>query len=564
MILNLHVKNFALIDEIDIDFTDGLNILTGETGAGKSVILGSLNIALGSKADKDLIRTGCDHALVDITFLAKDKEIIDKLNEYDIETVDDTVTIQRKILAQRSTFRINGENVSAAVVKDIALVLIDVYGQHDYQNLLNHRKHIEFLDSYAYDDLKATLDQYKNTYNEYLRSKALIESPQIDEVKREREISVLEFQIEEIESAGFHANEEEEVLSKLKILENASKIRDSLMLIKSLIAENNENASDMISQSLKELSGISSFDNDLNSLYEDLNSVNELIFDFERRLSGMLDDYMPDEEELYNLRQRYDLINNLERKYGKTLEDVLGYLSEKQKELDDLKEYGNKRQACLDEFEKIKNRLDKEASKLSALRKKASVKFKKDMEENLKFLNFNQSLFDVKIEETDDFTANGKDKVNFLISVNPGEALKPLESVSSGGELSRIMLALKTLGVKNNNSRTLIFDEIDAGISGITAWKVAKKLAVLSTHNQIICITHLQQIASMADIHFEIRKEVSDDHKTFTYINKLDEEGEIREISRMLGDEFESDKFKENAIEIKKQAIEFKKSIISL
>ena len=561
MLLNLHVKNFAIIDEIDIDFSEGLNILTGETGAGKSIILGSLNIALGAKADKDLIRTGCEYALVEITFLAKEKEVIDKLNEYDIIPEDGEVLIQRKITPTRSVFKVNSENVTAAVIKDIASVLIDVYGQHDYQNLLNQRKHIEILDSYGDDDLNKALSEYKNTYSEYLKLKALTQSPEIDEVKREREISLLEYQIKEIEEASLKIGEEEEIEERLKVLENASKIQNSLNMVKGIINENEGNVSDMIDVSLREMSQIASFDDNLNSLFEDLNSVSAMISDIERNAGRLLDNYSPDEEELYRTRERFDLINNLERKYGRTIEDVLNYFEEKQKELNELIDYETKREEVLKAFEKIKVDLEKDAAKLTKIRKKTAEKFEKEIIENLTDLNFNQNEFKVEITPLDDYSPNGIDRVGFCISLNPGESVKPLENVSSGGELSRIMLALKTAGADKNNSQTYIFDEIDAGISGVTAWKVAKKLALLSLNHQIICITHLQQIASMADIHFEIRKEISDNSRTETIIEKLDKEGEIREISRMLGDEFESEKFRENAIEIKKQAMDYKNEI---
>ncbi|MCR4649733.1 MAG: DNA repair protein RecN [Lachnospiraceae bacterium] len=561
MLLNLHVKNFAIIDEIDIDFSEGLNILTGETGAGKSIILGSLNIALGAKADKDFIRSGCEYALVEITFRADSKEVIDKLSEYDIIPENDEVLIQRKIMPTRSVFKVNSENVTVSAIKDIACVLIDVYGQHDYQNLLNQRKHIEILDSFCKNDFEKALEKYKKTYAEYLELKKISESPEIDEVKREREMSLLEYQINEIEEASLKENEEEEVKERLSVLENASKIQNTLMSVKGLINENEGNASDSVDASLRELSGISNLDSNLGELFEDLNTISALISDFERKIGRMAEDYEANEEELDRYRARFDLINSLEKKYGRTISDVLEYLDEKNKELDELKDYEIKRIKVLEDFENIKEELKKEAGELTKLRKKYAVQFEKAIINNLTDLNFNQSEFKVVISESEDYRPNGKDKVSFEISVNPGEPLKPLESISSGGELSRIMLALKTCGADNGNLQTYIFDEIDSGISGVTAWKVAKKLAVLSLNNQIICITHLQQIASMADIHFEIRKEVSDDSRTNTYIDRLDEEGEIKEIARMLGDEFDSDKFRENAIEIKKQAMDFKKQI---
>ena len=561
MLLNLHIKNFALIDEIDIDFTEGLNILTGETGAGKSIILGSLNIALGAKADKDFIRTGEEYALVEITFKSDKEEFLKTLDENDISYEDDIVCIQRKILPQRSVFKINSQTVSASCVKEIADALIDVYGQHDYQNLLNSRKHIEILDDYSADGLKDCISEYKDTYTEYIKLKSLTESPKTDEVKREREISLLEYQINEIEAAALKKDEEEEVENKLRILENSSKIRDALSSVQGLIFDSEGCASSLTDMALRDLSSVSSFDSKLEDLFEELNNVSSSLSDIEREMGRLIEEFAPDDEELDRIRERYDLINELERKYGRTLEDVLKYLDEKKNELDEMTAYESKREEILRDYEKIKEKLAKVSSKLSEKRKEYAVKFEKEIIEGLSDLNFNQSKFKVNITELDDHTSNGKDKVNFEISLNPGEPYKPLENVSSGGELSRIMLALKTSVADRDNTETLIFDEIDAGISGVTAWKVAKKLALLSLNHQIICITHLQQIASMSDIHFEIKKEVSEDKRTNTYINKLDKDGEIKEIARMLGDENGSDKFIQNALEIKKQALDYKKQI---
>ena len=560
MLLNLHVKNFALIDEIDIDFSKGLNILTGETGAGKSIVLGSLAIALGAKADKDCIRTGEEFALVEITFTADTDEVRRKLIENDISLENDCVLIQRKITPLRSVFKLNSQTVTVSVIKDIASVLIDIYGQHDYQNLLNSRKHIEILDSFAKDIADAS-SGYKKTYSEYLRLKELAESPEIDELKREREISLLEYQINEIKSAALKVNEEEEVEERLKVLENAYKIQSTLSLVKDIMYDYESSAGEMINKSIREMSAISSYDSALGDLFDELNNIYSLVSDFERETVGLLEDYAPNEEELNRLRERYNLINELERKYGRTVENVLEYLGDKEKELEALEDYALKRESILKDYEKVKEALKKAADGLSEVRKKTAASFEKAITEGLSDLNFNQSSFKVAITEASYYTANGKDKVNFEISTNPGEPLKPLENVSSGGELSRIMLAIKTVGAKSDNTETLIFDEIDAGISGVTAWKVAKKLALLSKDHQIILITHLQQIAAMADVHFEIKKIVSDNSRTNTYIDVLDKEGEIKEIARMLGDESGSESFLENANEIKKQALDYKKSI---
>ena len=560
MLLNLHVKNFALIDEIDIDFNEGLNILTGETGAGKSVILGSLNIAMGAKAEKDVIRTGCEFALVEVLF-SVDKNTKDTLTEMGVSFDEDTLLVQRKITPQRSVFKVNGETFNATFVRSVSELLIDVYGQHDYQNLLNSKNHIDIFDSYLGDSFNDTLNDYKNTYKEYLRLKKELEAPLIDDQAREREIALLEYQINEIDETSLKEDEEENVETRLKVLENASKIQESLGNINNLISGEYSSASGSIDEALRELSGISHFDDNLEKLCDSLNSISEMITDFSREADNLYNEYSPDESELIMLRARYELINDLERKYGRTIEEVIKYRADKETELDKLRDLKDIREKLEKDFDKCKSDMDKKADKISSLRKNSTKAFNDSIEESLKDLNFNQSKFEVDITDAADYTNMGKDNVKFTISVNPGEALKALESVSSGGELSRIMLALKTVAASKDDVKSMIFDEIDAGISGTTAWQVAKKLALLSKSHQVICITHLQQIASMADAHFKIEKEVTDNERTSTYISLLDKDGEISEISRMLGDEEASDTFEDNALEIKKRALDYKKTI---
>ena len=561
MLLNLHVKNFALIDEIDMEFGNGLNILTGETGAGKSIILGSLNIALGAKADKELIRTGSEYALVELTFSANNRPVLEKLKEHEIEAEDNIVLIQRKILPNRSVFKINGETVNNSVVKDIASVLIDVYGQHDYQNLLNSKKHLDFLDSFAQKDINKALEEYRKSYNLYNDLQNKIKALEDDPSKREREVSLLQYQINEIEAASLKEDEEEEVSTRLKSLENSSKIQNSLGSVNFSLFEGDVNASSLIDSSLRELSTISEYDSKIEKLLEELNDISASVSELERESRSLYDEFSPDEKSLFELRERYELINDLERKYGRTIAEVLSYKEDKEKELEALYGFEENKKELEVSFEKAKDKISKDAEKLTKLRQKYAKEFSDSMVKALGELNFNQSKFEVKVEDLDSYTPNGKDNVSFVISTNPGEPLKNLENVSSGGELSRIMLALKSISADKENTESLIFDEIDSGISGVTAWTVAKKLALLSKNHQIICITHLQQIAAMADSHYEIVKSVSKDSRTNTSINSLDEDGRIKEISRMLGDDKASDTFKDNAVEILRQAEEYKKSL---
>lgn len=561
MLANLHVKNFALIDEVYVDFSNGLNVLTGETGAGKSIILGSLNLAFGGKADKDSIREGSDFALVEITFRIDDEFEKNYLKELDIYPEDGEILIQRKILPNKSVFKINGETVNASLVKDVTNVLIDVYGQHDYQYLLKPQKHIEIIDAYASKELDSQKDEYKLTYNKYQEYKKLLEAPEADESVREREISLLKYQINEIEAASLKVGEEEELSASLKFMENIEKIEEALSFAKNYLFEKNDSAGEMIDASLREVISVSSYDERLSELSERLNDISEMLSDVSRSISNYLEDSILDPGELQRIRFRYELINDLERKYGRTVEEVISFSEKKKEELDEMLLLSERRDELIAEFESVKKKLLKESAKIHDTRKKYGDVFTKELKSNLSDLNFNQCEFEVNFEESEEFLQSGKDKVNFLISTNPGESLKPLNNIASGGELSRIMLAIKTTCASENGNETFIFDEIDSGISGVTAWKVAEKLAILSRRHQVILITHLQQIASMADTHFEIKKVVEDDGRTHTLIDKLDEEGQIKEIVRMLGGDDMSVSFVKNAEELKKRADEYKSEL---
>ena len=561
MLQNLHVKNLALIDEADVDFTEGINILSGETGAGKSIILGSLNLALGAKADKDIIRTDCEYGYVELTFSVNDfqKEILEKM---DVFAEDDCVVLSRKITRQRSIFKVNGETVGNSDIKNIASILIDVYGQHDYRDLLNSQKHIDILDAFAGPKLKSALDEYKTIFERFNELKRLLCKPEMDEQKREREISLLNYQINEIAASSLKVGEEEEIEQKLKVLENSARIKEALSNVSRILYDDEFSVSSGVDRALKEMLSVSSFDSKLSYMSDSVSSVADELSDISRSIDTYLEDNDTDEETLAYLRERYELINELERKYGRTIEEVLSFKEDRIKELDELMNLETSRQRLSEELDKVLEKLSIKADEIHKLRTEYKDLIEESITRNLNDLNFIKSDFCVEIKTLDDFNFNGKDSVNFLISTNPGEPLKPLSNIASGGELSRIMLALKSVIANNDDIETLIFDEIDSGISGVTAWKVSEKLASLAVKHQIICITHLQQIAAMADRHFLIEKNVSDSNRTFTTISLLDYDGEINEISRMLGDDSSSGTFRDNAIELKNRAKEFKSQFI--
>lgn len=558
MLSTLHVKNFALIDEMFVDFSDGLNILTGETGAGKSIILGSLNLAFGGKADKDSIREGSDFALVEITFQIDNEYEKELLKELEVYPEDGEVLIQRKILPGKSVFRINGETVNASFVKEVTNILIDVYGQHDYQFLLKPYKHIEIIDSYASKELLPAMEEYSKEYERYAELKKILDSPEADEAMVEREISLLKYQINEIDAAALKNGEEEEISATLKVMENYEKIEEVLSFVNDSLYEKEASASELIDASLREIVSVSSYDERLSAASDSLNDISGLMYDLSRIISDYMEDSKLNPEELAKLRERYELINDLERKYGRTIEEVNSFALQKKDELEKIMLLSNKKEEIISEFETVKKHLEKLSQNVHNIRKKYAEGFEIELMKNLSDLNFNRCEFKVKIEESEEFLRNGTDKIEFLISTNPGENLRPLSNVASGGELSRIMLSIKTTCASKNDNETFIFDEIDSGISGVTAWKVAEKLAMLSKSHQVILITHLQQIASMADTHFEIRKVVGEDERTHTRIEKLDADGQIKELVRMLGGDDYNEAFVNNAEELKKRANDYK------
>lgn len=554
MLLQLHVKNLAIIDEVEVDFTEGLNILTGETGAGKSVILGSIHLALGAKADKDSIRDGAEYALVELVFQVENEEQKKKIELLDLPVEEDGVVIlQRKISPARSVFKVCGETVSASVLKELAPILLDIYGQHDYQSLLQDKKHLDILDSFGDKTLAEQKALLKEEYAKYLELKKFYDTPEMSPEQRERELSFARFEVDEIEKAKLVPGELEELESNLRKMENSGKVKEGLVRVLQLLKEEDSSCENSLNRALREMSHLSALDDDMAELEERMTEVDSLLRDLSRDLNFALEADNFDEREFVRVRERVDLINHLQIKYGKSIEQILNYAEER-------KTYIYRLENAAEESERIGKELaDKEAlleeyaKALRKLRQAEAVKLEKEIVEALHDLNFMQAEFAVSFEEAEQVGANGKDKVVFMISTNPGEKLRPLSAVASGGELSRIMLAIKTISAKRDDINTLIFDEIDSGISGKTAWKVSEKLGILAKSHQVICITHLPQIAAMADSHYCIEKS-EQNGKTVTNIEPLNEDGALNEVARLLGGEIITDAVLENAKELKIQA----------
>ncbi len=554
MLLHLHVKNFALIDEAEVDFTEGLNILTGETGAGKSVLLGSVNLALGAKADKDMIRQGAEYALVELIFQLDNEMQCEAIRKMDLPIEEENLVIlQRKILANRSVSKICGETVTAAQLKELAPILLDVYGQHDYQSLMHAKKHLAVLDSFAGESAKKCMERYRESYEEYCSLKKRMEAPEMSESERERELSFALFEAEEIEQATLKEGELEVLEQKLSKMENHEKIMKALSTALFLLKESDSASISGIERSLRELHAAGTVDEAVSDFAKRLEILDTDLSYLAREMSSYLEESEFNEEEFQVIRERVNLLNRLIMKYGKTISDVIAYGERVRERIAVLQNAEEEKRMLEQLFKEKKNTLHKLAQELSSYRKSDAKILEQEITDALVDLNFLQVKFEIAFEESNDFGTSGCDKVTFMISTNIGESLKPISSVASGGELSRIMLAIKTVSARRDEINTLIFDEIDSGISGKTAWKVSEMLGRLATDRQIISITHLPQIAAMADTHFHILKQEADG-KTKTDIIRLDNEGSLGEIARLLGGDVITEATMENARELRKQA----------
>ena len=551
MLQNLHVKNLALIDETEVEFGPGLNILSGETGAGKSIIIGSINLALGEKVQKEMLRDNGEAALVELIFFVEDADTIEAIRALDIEMEDDTVILSRKITGGRAIGRINGEAVSASKMKAVASLLIDIHGQHEHQSLLSKKKHLEILDTFAKEALGDKKEKLTQCYQEYRKLKDELEHANLDGEERARELSFLEYEVKEIEEAQLTVGEDEELEAVFRKYSNGKKIMDAVGAANAATSEDDESASERIGRALRELSSVSGYDERVKEMEEQLTEIDNLLSDFNHELASYLSDEEFDEETFYETEKRLDLINHLKSKYGNTIADILKYGEEKEERINVLNDYDAYLAGLQKNVSEKEKQLEQLSKKVSDIRKKESKKLTESIKNALLDLNFLDVQFTMEFAETD-YTANGIDDAQFLISTNPGEPVKPLGKVASGGELSRIMLAIKTV-MASDKIGTLIFDEIDSGISGRTAQMVSEKMNVLGRNHQIICITHLPQIAAMADSHFLIEKSV-ENQATVSKIHKLTDEQSVEELARMLGGVEITDTVLENAREMKQMA----------
>lgn len=556
MLLNLHVKNLAIIDEIEVEFSEGLNVLTGETGAGKSIIIGSINIALGGKVSKDIIRTGTEFALVELTFLAEDSEQINSLEKLGITLEEDVVVISRKITKCRTINRVNGETVSVSMLKSIADILIDIHGQNEQQSLLYKNKHIEIVDRYAAEKMCGRDMEFSEMYRQYKDMLVKYSEKEMSEEERLREVSFIRYELEQIEQAHLVKGEEEKLQERYRYLSNANEIKSGINEVYSLVEDSygdSQSVSQMLGRSSHILAKISGYDERLKELARQIADIDELIMDFNRDLQEYASDMDENGEEFAEVETRLDLVRTIKSKYGATTELVENYAKDLENKLEKYEAYEEYRANLEKKIEIYKIKLEKLGESISKIRKKCSAELEKRITDALIDLNFLQVKFEIAVRELDEFNSKGKDEVEFMISTNPGEDLKPIGQAASGGELSRIMLAIKAVLAEHDSIGTLIFDEIDVGISGRTAQKVAEKMAFIGHSHQVICISHLAQIAAMADHNYLIEKNNSL-NKTSTVIRQLEGDEIVEEIARILGGAKITDAVLESAREMKQLA----------
>ena len=554
MLVHLHVRNLALIEDIEVEFGPGLNILTGETGAGKSILLGSMQLILGGRSAKDMIRTGASNALVELLFQVENPRAEASLRELGVETSDGQVLLTRKLMDGRSINKINGETCTVAQMKAAASCLLDIHGQHEHPSLLYQDKQLEILDIYGKEEIFPAKDNVQTAYKKYRDCKRQLDELDIDEEQRNRERAFLEFEINEIESAQLVSGEDEELEKRYRKLNNGRKILETLQGVRDLTGyESGQGAGESVGNAVREISRVTEYDTQLDSMASALEEIDGLLNDFNRELASYVDDLNFDDEAFYETEKRLDMINGLKAKYGRTIEDIQEYCLKQKQKLENLDKYEERFHEAEENLKKSREELETVSHKLSVIRQKYSQMLTDKITEGLKDLNFLDVQFQITFRRRKEYTAGGFDDIEYEISTNPGESLKPLGKIVSGGELSRIMLAIKAILADRDQIETLIFDEIDTGISGRTAQKVSEKMAVIGRCHQVLCITHLPQIAAMADTHFEIEKHQKD-NETITEIHPLEGDDSVRELARLLGGAEITQAVFDNAKEMKELA----------
>ena len=552
MLDRLMVKDLALIEKSVVEFGPGLNILTGETGAGKSILLGSIQLALGQKANKDMIRHGSEQALIELSFsLGEEKEAELKELEEDLEIEEGSLIIRRKISEKKSENRVNDLSVTLAKLREISGELLDLHGQHEHHSLLKEGAHLAILDSFMTRRGGRILSEVKEAYENYREKKKKVEAYSLPEEERKRELDFLQFELEELSSANLKPGEEEQLSKDYAVYENRDRLKSLLLRVQEELADRDFHGP------VKNLEEAVTFDESLKNVLDTAYELEAVGEDCLRAVEHYLDHSEMDEEKFFLLGERLDTIRSLMMKYGGTEEKALEALSKKEERLRFLTDYEKEKALMEEALARSEEELREKAEKLSLERQKTAKELEERIQQEMQELGFLDTRFTFRFEKKKEISEKGFDEVESYVSLNPGEPLRPLREVGSGGELSRIMLSIKTVLADTDAVPTLIFDEIDTGISGRTAEKVGEKLEKIAKNHQVILITHLPQIAAKADRHFLIEKNVQEG-KTKTEIHALNEEASVKELARLLGGEELTEAALQNARSLKAKAKEKK------
>ena len=535
MLKSLYIENIAVIEKTNIDFTGGLNVLTGETGAGKSIIIDSINAILGNRTSRDLIRSGAESAFVSADFQELSERSLAAFEEYGfIPEEDGSIQIQRELsLSGKGKCRINGRPATVSVLKSLGEYLIDIHGQHASYELMSPELHITYIDKLG--GLEDKLDEYRQAYREYSRLKAEMEKSVEDEGERARKLDILRYQVDELEKADFYIGEYEELTERKQIIENREKIASALNAAHTYLSggEDSDGAVYQLEMACSSLEEISDCMPETASVSTRLQNAVYELEDCRDEILSMFESADGDGDNLDEIEERLDLIYTLGKKYGNTIEEMHSFLENARKQLDILERYDENRDELIRKCKAAKEKADALANDLSEKRKSTGEFFTEAVKKEMTYLDMPNVTLQIKQEKCE-LNRNGFDNIEILISTNPGELPKPVAKIASGGELSRMMLAIKNVLSDKDEIDTLIFDEVDTGISGSAAQKVGFKLKEVSGNRQVLCVTHLAQIAALADSHYKIVKSVSDG-KTYTNVTMLDNEGRRDELARIIG-----------------------------
>lgn len=563
MLLQLNIMNFALIEKLSIDFSNGFNVLSGETGAGKSILIDAINFVLGGKFNKNLIRVGEDKTVVEAVFSIENPKTLEVLEELEINEEGVVILTRESFSSGKTIAKVNNKTLLLSKVKQVSETLIDIHGQHENQNLLDSTKHINYVDSFGQDIIMDKLSEYETYYNKYLEIERKIFSLQGNEGEREKKIDFLRFQIDEINTVKLKKGEDEELSKKFNLLSNGEKIKKALEKSYILLKENDESRVSIIDSLTYVVRELKSIENHFEEIKPVIASLEEAYYNLEDNISTISDlkedtDYDIGELEFINSRM-YQL-SSCKKKYGPTLDDVINYRDSIEQQYYELVNCGEIIEKLQKEKDSLKENLMKISDEIHEIRSEISSNLEKEIKKELDYVGLEKSVFKINVELIEELTTKGRDKVQFTISTNPGQPLQPLEEVVSGGELSRIMLALKTVFVDKDHIPSVIFDEVDTGISGRIAQRVGEKMVLISENHQVFCITHLPQIAALADANYLIEKS-STEVTTFTKVKKLNLEEVKQEVARIIGGSEVTVKTLENAGEMIEKANEIKSAL---